>query len=454
MSVRTQWLRDAWSFLATFVGKPGEFVVDTTNWRLVVHDGVTPGGHPAVSAGDLKAGVPALGINTAADATKRLAVKSEAALLSRDDVTPGAGNMRLTLNKKAAANDAGFILQTGYASRVLFGTLGSDDLTVKTSPDGAAFRTAMTVSAASGYVGLSGVSEPSAPLHVQGSGAQPIVQLEAFGGDAAGKRGPVTNCSVRAARGAPGAALPIKAADRLFGLFGAGYHTGGAYTADAVALLGVAEEDLTAAAQGTCLDIQTTAPGTTTRRSVVKVRGNGALELQPLPAEPAGGAQGQIYADSTATALRWHNGASWSRITNFAKAAASTNFDNYIAANAWTKVQFNVADSNDQGAFDAAKNRFVALEASLHGFTVSLTYKKNGSSAPTALEVQLYRNGAAAGRGRAAATGALIDGVSGINLATVLKLASKDTVEVFVRFTGADGYVAAADSFFGARQLP
>ncbi|MHB2211506.1 hypothetical protein [Methylobacterium sp. CM6257] len=186
----------------------------------------------------------------------------------------------------------------------------------------------------------------------------------------------------------------------------------------------------------------------------MKVRGNGALELQPLAAEPAGGAQGQIYADSTLTALRWHNGASWSRITNFAKAAASTNLDNYIPADAWTKVQFNSTESKDQGAFDAENNHFVALEAGLHGFDVSLTYKRNGSSAPTALEVQLYRNGAAAGRGRATASGALVDGVSAVNLASVLKLAAKDTVEVFARFTGADGYVAAADSFFGARQLP
>lgn len=302
MSVRTQWLRDAWSFLATFVGKPGEFVVDTTNWRLVVHDGVTPGGHPTVSAGDLKTGVPTLGINTAADATNRLAVKSEAALLSWDDVTPGAGNMRLTLNKKTAAHDAGFILQTGYVSQVLFGTLGSDDLTLKTSPDGAVFRTAMTIAAATGYVGLSGVTSPSAPLHVLGLGQQPIVQLDAFGDDVAGTRAPVASCNARAARGVVGAPLPIKAADRLFGLFGAGYHAGGAYTANAVAVLGTAEEGLTAMAQGTCLDVQTTAPGTATRRAVVKIRGNGALELQPLSAEPAGGTQGQIYADSTLAA--------------------------------------------------------------------------------------------------------------------------------------------------------
>ena len=142
-------------------------------------------------------------------------MKSEAALLSWDEVTPGAGNMRLTLNKKAAANDAALVLQTGYASRVLFGTLGSDDLTVKTSPDGAAFRTAMTVAAATGYLGLSGVTEPGAPVHVQGLGAKPAVQLDAYGGDAAGHHGPVANCRARAARGAPGAPLPLKANDAV-----------------------------------------------------------------------------------------------------------------------------------------------------------------------------------------------------------------------------------------------
>jgi len=40
-----------------------------------------------------------LGINTAADSVNRLAVKSDAVLLSHDDISPGSGDMRLALNK-------------------------------------------------------------------------------------------------------------------------------------------------------------------------------------------------------------------------------------------------------------------------------------------------------------------------------------------------------------------
>src|SRR5262245_15432660 len=43
-----------------------------------------------------------LGILTAADNTNRLALKSNGALFSHDDVTPGTGDMRIVLNKSAA----------------------------------------------------------------------------------------------------------------------------------------------------------------------------------------------------------------------------------------------------------------------------------------------------------------------------------------------------------------
>ncbi|MHB2211507.1 hyaluronate lyase N-terminal domain-containing protein [Methylobacterium sp. CM6257] len=263
MSVRTQWLRDAWSFLATFVGKPGEFVVDTTKRRLVVHDGTRPGGHPTVSAGDLKAGVPVLGINTAADTTNRLAMKSEAALLSWDDVTPGAGNMRLTLDKGCGQRrrlppsdrlrEPGPVRHAGQRRPDPEDEHGRCRL-----PDGPDGR------------GRNGLCRPvggdrtecaAARSGFQRTADRPVRSLR---GDATGNRGPLASCSARAAPGAP---LPIRAADQLFGRFGAGYHAGGAYTADAVVLLGVAEEDLTPTAQGTCLDLQTTAPSTAARRS-------------------------------------------------------------------------------------------------------------------------------------------------------------------------------------------
>ena len=50
MSIRVQFLRETWAFLRTFTGRAGEIAVDSTNNRLVVQDGVTPGGFPTARA--------------------------------------------------------------------------------------------------------------------------------------------------------------------------------------------------------------------------------------------------------------------------------------------------------------------------------------------------------------------------------------------------------------------
>jgi hypothetical protein len=92
-----------------------------------------------------------LGILTAADDTNRLAVKSDAVLLSHDDVTPGTGDLRVTLNKSAVAKDAGFTLQDAFSTRALFGLLGDDDFTVKVSPDGSTFYLAVSIDKDTGH---------------------------------------------------------------------------------------------------------------------------------------------------------------------------------------------------------------------------------------------------------------------------------------------------------------
>jgi hypothetical protein len=61
----------------------------------------------------------------------------------------GAG-IQATLNKNAAGDDAGFVFQTGWSTRALFGTLGGDDFAIKVSPDGSAFFTAVEVDRTSG----------------------------------------------------------------------------------------------------------------------------------------------------------------------------------------------------------------------------------------------------------------------------------------------------------------
>ena len=402
-----------------------------------------------------------LGINTAADASNRLAVKAEGALFSWDEATPGTGSLQLTLNKQAAGKDAGLSFQTGFSARALLGTFGSDDLSVKVSPDGAAFVAVLTASAATGRLTLGRVVGPlEVSTHPGTLPALPAAAVARIsGGDGAAAQvlfdgfGAAGTVAFRTAKGTAAAPAAVTAGLALGGVAALGYGATG-YSASARAQVQFqAAETWTDAAQGTRIAFGTTRPGSLTVAETVACEANGALRLLPLAADPAGGALGMIYVNSTETALKWHNGTAWARLNNFAKFAAFTNFNNYIAVNTWTKVQFNNADSNDQGVFVSAQNRFVAAEAGLHGFGVALTYKRNGTNNPTAFEVQFYRNGAAAGRGRAAAPGTIVDGVTALNLRTVLKLAAGDTVEVFVRFTGADGYVAAADSCFSGEQL-
>ena len=53
MSVQVRRRREAASFLSSYVGAQGELLVDTTNNRVQVHDGATPGGWPAARIADL-----------------------------------------------------------------------------------------------------------------------------------------------------------------------------------------------------------------------------------------------------------------------------------------------------------------------------------------------------------------------------------------------------------------
>ena len=53
MSVQIKLRREAASFLSTFAGAAGELLVDTTNNRVQVHDGVTAGGFPAAKLSEV-----------------------------------------------------------------------------------------------------------------------------------------------------------------------------------------------------------------------------------------------------------------------------------------------------------------------------------------------------------------------------------------------------------------
>lgn len=128
--------------------------------RLLVHDGAAWVDF-AASSGLLRAtaladgSLPGLGIATASDATNRLAVKSDAVLFAADDVSGhGSGDVRLSLEKTAPARDAALLFETGWSGRALFGLLGSDDVSLKVSPDGAAWTEAIHIAAATGRLTL------------------------------------------------------------------------------------------------------------------------------------------------------------------------------------------------------------------------------------------------------------------------------------------------------------
>jgi hypothetical protein len=101
----------------------------------------------ALTDGPLSVGQ--LGVSATPDASNRLAVSSPASLFDH----AGAGHL-MKLNKASATDSASVAFQTGYSSRALLGTQGSDDFSLKVSSDGASFLDAVTVAAGTGYVAL------------------------------------------------------------------------------------------------------------------------------------------------------------------------------------------------------------------------------------------------------------------------------------------------------------
>lgn len=109
--------------------------------------------------------VPKLGVNADADATNRLAVKSDAVLLSHDDATPGSGDLRQFLNRAGAGNVAALIFATDDTAGTEIGLTGSDDLTLRTSPDDIIFSTGLHLQAADSAASFpSGFADPDTVL--------------------------------------------------------------------------------------------------------------------------------------------------------------------------------------------------------------------------------------------------------------------------------------------------
>ncbi len=109
--------------------------------------------------------LPGVGIGTSFDGTNRLAVASAAVLFTH----AGAGQ-QVKLNKAAAGETASLLYQTGFSGRAEMGLAGSDDWSLKVSPDGTAWTTALTTSASSGAVSLPQGLTVAGPLTLPAGG--------------------------------------------------------------------------------------------------------------------------------------------------------------------------------------------------------------------------------------------------------------------------------------------
>lgn len=132
----------AWAFLSP---REGWRVWDRENAAMMVYRG-GEWAAPAFSR---------LGINATPDATNRLALASDATLFSHD----GAGH-QLKLNKNTAGDTASLLYQAGWTGHAEMGLTGSNNWSLKLSPDGSAWTEALTADATTGL--LSGAAVQSA----------------------------------------------------------------------------------------------------------------------------------------------------------------------------------------------------------------------------------------------------------------------------------------------------
>jgi hypothetical protein len=90
-----------------------------------------------------------LGVGTTADAANPFSAKLNTALWTAAYAAEGgSGDLRYTMNKEAAANTVSLLMQDNWSGRAEIGLTGDDRLSLKMSPDGTGWTTAMTVDAA------------------------------------------------------------------------------------------------------------------------------------------------------------------------------------------------------------------------------------------------------------------------------------------------------------------
>ncbi|MGJ3264186.1 MAG: DUF2793 domain-containing protein [Salinarimonas sp.] len=148
----------AWRFLAP---RAGWRVYVAATDTLLVHDGTA--WRPLADYVPDPVELPQLGIGTAPDALNRLAAKLNAALFAALTTGEGgSGDLRFVLNKEGPARTVSQLYQSGFGGRAETGLMSDDDFRIRVSADGASWRDALHLEAASGAArfpgGLPGIA--------------------------------------------------------------------------------------------------------------------------------------------------------------------------------------------------------------------------------------------------------------------------------------------------------
>jgi Protein of unknown function (DUF2793) len=163
------WQDNAWAFYAP-----------RTGWQAWVADEATlvafNGAAWIVSTAPPNP-TPLLGINATANTSNRLTVAAPASLFNHD----GADH-RVKINKAASADTASLLFQAAFGGRAEVGLTGDDNLHLKVSADGATWREALVLVAATGTPRVPTVPKAALPPPGTAGGGAVIYVPDESGG--------------------------------------------------------------------------------------------------------------------------------------------------------------------------------------------------------------------------------------------------------------------------------
>ncbi|MDN5788926.1 DUF2793 domain-containing protein [Pseudorhodobacter sp.] len=246
-------------------------------------------------------GTPAsLGINASADTTNRLALASAASLFNHD-----GGGHQIKINKAATADTASLLYQTGFSARAEMGLTGNNDFSIKVSPDGTAWTTAVVIDKTTGRTGF-GTTNPIYNLHV--SGTMSYLALE----DSDGVLGGSMSAAVRLMAGGVEhgqLGFPGTTSGTMYmrNLQGDVYLEADSRNLGADSFIRVAVDNVEA------MRVRAGGVGFGTSNPARPLHVASVMRLEPSTA-PSSPAAGDIYFDSATKKLRCHNGIQWNNL--------------------------------------------------------------------------------------------------------------------------------------------